>query len=384
MLYILLDNSRDWLDERGLYRYVQVLDQIEFRALAAATLSFLIVLFVGPRVIRFLTRLKVGDSGLSDAEALRQHTASKKNTPTMGGVLIAGSIFLSVFLLADLTRFVVMAGLLVLFWMAVLGGFDDWLKLTAARRGAGRQGLYAWEKLVFQLGVGLIIGWFLSQRTDEIALIRVLNLPFQKTYEAGELAPGVVILPAIVFVLISVLMIAGISNAVNITDGMDGLATGISAAVALGLLVLALIAGSEVTAKRLLVPHIPSAEEIGVIAGAMAGACLGFLWWNCAPAKVFMGDTGSLCLGGLIGYMAIVLRQEIVVLLMCGVFLIEIGSVMLQVSYFRKTGGKRIFRCAPIHHHFHLGGWQEQQVVTRAWILSIVLIVFALATIKLR
>jgi phospho-N-acetylmuramoyl-pentapeptide-transferase len=165
---------------------------------------------------------------------------------------------------------------------------------------------------------------------------------------------------------------------------MDGLAAGISTAVSLGLAVLALIAGRQVAAQYLLVPHVPGTGELGVVAGAMAGACLGFLWWNCSPAQVFMGDTGSLCLGGLIGYIAVCTRQEVVTLLMCGCFLAEIGSVVAQVGYFKASGGKRIFRCAPYHHHLHLGGWTEQQVVARAWIVSILLVVAGLASVKLR
>jgi phospho-N-acetylmuramoyl-pentapeptide-transferase len=171
---------------------------------------------------------------------------------------------------------------------------------------------------------------------------------------------------------------------VNITDGMDGLAAGISTAVAFGLFVLALVAGWQAAAQYLLVPYIPGSDELAVLAGAMAGACLGFLWWNCFPAQVFMGDTGSLALGGLMAYIAIVIRHEAVLLLMCGMFLIEIGSVVLQVGCFKLTKGKRIFRVAPIHHHFHLGGWTEQQVVARFWIISIILVVLALASIKVR
>ena len=147
---------------------------------------------------------------------------------------------------------------------------------------------------------------------------------------------------------------------------------------------LALIAGDQGNAQYLLVPHIPGASELAVVAGATAGACLGFLWWNCSPAQVFMGDTGSLSLGGVIGYLAVVLRQEIIVLVMCGVFLLEIGSVVMQVGYFRATGGKRILRCAPIHHHMHMGGWTEQQIVVRFWIISILLVVISLASIKVR
>jgi phospho-N-acetylmuramoyl-pentapeptide-transferase len=407
MLYSFAKAAVNWLVEHHLDWAFMVLYQTEFRALAAAGLAFLIVLLLGRRTIAFLTRMKIGDTGLTDAEALRTQSKSKANTPTMGGILIAGAIAVSVLLLADITQFYVYSSLIVLVWLAVLGGVDDWLKLTAARRGTGsRQGLYAWEKLIFQLGLGLLVGLFAYQHGDTgvIAtladagrgtpiptgehhdLAHVLNLPFQKTYTNGgaSVNPNLIYFAKAVFIVWTLLFMTGMSNAVNITDGMDGLAGGISAAVSLGLCVLALIAGNQVWAQHLLVPYVPGSEELSVVAGAMAGACLGFLWWNCSPAQVFMGDTGSLSLGGLIGYIALVARQEIVVLLMCTVFLVEIGSVVLQVGYFKATRGKRIFKCAPYHHHLHLSGWTEGQVVARAWIVSILLVVLALASIKIR
>jgi phospho-N-acetylmuramoyl-pentapeptide-transferase len=389
MLYLFAQRAMDWLVEHKLDWAFIVLFQTEFRALAAAGLAFAIVLLLGRRTINSLTRLKIGDTGLTDAEALRGRAQSKANTPTMGGILIAGSILASVLLLADVTRFYVYSSIVVLVWLAALGGVDDWLKLTAARRGTGsRQGLYAWEKLVFQIGLGLLIGIFAHQQGDTEAprdLAHVLNLPFQKTYESGStLNASLIFLPKWAFVMIAILMTAGMSNAVNITDGMDGLASGISTAVSIGLCVLALIAGKLAWAQHLLVPYVPGSEELAVLAGAMAGACLGFLWWNCAPAQVFMGDTGSLCLGGLIGYIAVVIRQEAVTLLMSAVFLAEIASVVMQVGYFKATRGRRIFKCAPYHHHLHLSGWTESQIVSRAWIVSILLVVAALASVKLR
>ncbi|MCC5823843.1 MAG: phospho-N-acetylmuramoyl-pentapeptide-transferase [Phycisphaerales bacterium] len=394
MLYLLFDLIRNWLVSTGLYSVLGVLDQVQFRALLAAGLSFTLIIALGKRTIRFLMGLKIGDAGESDAEMLRAHAKSKANVPTMGGVLICGSIFASTFLLADISTPKVLLGLFVLIWLACVGGADDWLKLTASRRGTGRQGLYAWEKLVFQLGIGLLAGYF-AYRYSAVetgqALGHVLNLPFQRTYLPGAqgVAEGLIYLSLPVFVLVSVLMIAGLSNAVNITDGMDGLAGGISGVVSFALLMLALIAGSEQWAQYLLVPYVPRGDELAVLAGAMAGACLGFLWWNAAPAQVFMGDTGSLALGGLIAYIAVAVRQEIVVLIMCGVFLLEIFSVTLQVGWFKytrvRTGtGRRIFRVAPYHHHLHMGGWAENQVVVRLWILAIIMCVVALATLKLR
>ncbi len=390
MIYLLLNTLEDWLLEHSLYRYVSVFAQIQFRALLAACLSFAIVLLLGRRVIARLVKLKIGDSGLSDAEALRRHTQSKANTPTMGGVLIAAAILISVLLLADLTKFYMQIGLIVVVWLAALGAADDWLKLTALQRGSGsRQGLYSWEKLVFQLGLGVLVGYFVyshGARPEGQSLAHVLTLPFQKTYATPAItpAPGLIYLTPIAFVVLSTMVVAGMSNAVNITDGMDGLAAGISTAVSLGVCVLALVAGTQSWAQYLLVPYVPGSEELAVLAGATAGACLGFLWWNCSPAQVFMGDTGALCLGGILGYIAIVVRQELVVLLMSGVFLVELASVALQVGYFKATKGKRIFKCAPYHHHLHLSGWAEPQIVARMWIISVLLVVLALASIKVR
>ncbi|MAY73217.1 MAG: phospho-N-acetylmuramoyl-pentapeptide-transferase [Phycisphaerae bacterium] len=387
MLYLLFDQLRGWLDARGLY--MGLFEQVEFRALAASLLAFFVVVALGKPVINWLTRLKVGDAGRSDAAALRAHAASKANVPTMGGLLILAAVLTGTLLLADISRARVIFAVVVLVWLGTLGAFDDWLKLTAARRGTGRQGLFAWEKLAFQLALGLLIGFFLYREGDTTAgadIAHVLNIPLQRTYEPGGagIAEGLVYMSRGVFVLVSVLLIAGMSNAVNITDGMDGLASGITTTVAFGLMLLALVAGSEGMAQYLLVPHVAFADELAVVAGSMAGACLGFLWWNCAPAHVFMGDTGSLPLGGLIAYIAIAIRQELVMVLMCGVFLVEIASVVMQVGYFKATGGKRIFKCAPYHHHLHLSDWTESQVVSRLWIVSILLTVLAIVTLKIR
>jgi phospho-N-acetylmuramoyl-pentapeptide-transferase len=387
MLYLILVKwLGEFLSEHGLDAPFMLLNQVQFRALAAAGLSFFIVLVLGRPTIRWLVRRKIGDTGATDAEALRAQAAAKANTPTMGGILIVGSILLSTFLLADIAQFYVYLGLVVLVWLAVLGGADDYLKLIAHTRQAGlRQGLYAWEKLVFQIGIGLIAGWFVYSHAPGADVRHVLNLPFQKTYVgSGQLNPSLVFLGPVSFVLVATLMIAGMSNAVNITDGMDGLAGGVSGIVGSGVFVLALIAGDQSMAQYLLVPYIPGAGELAVLSGAVVGACLGFLWWNCSPAQVFMGDTGALALGGILGYIALVIRQEFLVLLMSGVFLVEVGSSFLQVAYFRATRGRRIFRVAPFHLNLHLRGWPEQQIVARLWIVSVLLVVVALALIKVR
>lgn len=402
MIYLLVRTKalRSLLESLGLEWLARPLDQLTFRALAAAALAFMIVVIAGRPVIRWLRAKKIGDSGLSDADTLRHHTASKANTPTMGGMLIIGAILIATLLLADLTNQYVQLGLITGIWLAVLGGFDDWLKLTGASRAAAgkntRQGLFAWEKLVFQLGLGLLIGYFVYNHgaTPELEtrLAHVLNIPFQATYVDQDglgINTALYYLPRGLFILLAVLMITGMSNAVNIADGMDGLAGGVTVIISLGLTVLVYIAGWQAAAQTLLVPYITQSEELLVLSFAIAGACLGFLWWNCSPAQVFMGDTGSLSLGGLLAYIALVVRQEILLLLMSGVFLLEIGSVVLQVGYFKysrlRTGtGKRIFKTAPFHHHLHLSGWTEQQVVLRFWIISCVLVVLALALVKLR
>ena len=428
MLYLLHDLIRGWLVEHDLYRFTQVLDRIEFRALSAAGIAFAFVLLLGPRTIGWLTRKKIGDAGLSDAECLAQHAASKANVPSMGGILIVGAICGSVLLLADISSFYVIAGLMVALWLAAVGGADDYLKLTAKRRGTGsRQGLYAWEKLVFQLGVGVLVGWFafhqgtvtdpapanstgevaaaatgvaatatevretsdaeaIPESTDAGDVRHVLNLPFQRTYEPGgqKLNPNLIFLGMPIFILFATLMVAGMSNAVNITDGLDGLATGVSVAVSIGAFVLCLIAGNQAWAQGLLLPYVPEASELAVLAGAMAGSCLGFLWWNCSPAVVFMGDTGALALGGILGYIAVIIRQEFVIVLMSGIFIIEVGSSFLQTACYKLTGGKRIFKIAPYHHNLHLSGWPEPKIVVRFWIVSVILVVIGITTLKMR
>jgi phospho-N-acetylmuramoyl-pentapeptide-transferase len=395
VFYVLLDNLRATLDSWGIYWMFMVLDRLTFRALAAAVVAFGIVLAFGRPVIDWLRRKKIGDTGLTDAEALQRTNQSKASTPTMGGLLICGSIAASTLLLADFRNFYVVLALVTLVWLAALGSIDDWLKLTAASRpGGSRQGLHAWEKLVFQFGLGLMVGYFVFHHGDAQGtvhdLAHVLTLPLQSTYErGGQIAGSLIYLPVGVFVLLAVLMVAGMSNAVNITDGMDGLASGITVAVSLGLVVLTYIAGDQTVAQYLLMPYVANTDELVIFASAIAGACLGFLWFNCLPAQVFMGDTGSLALGGSLAYVAVVIRQEILLLVMSGVFLLEISSVVLQVGWFKytrmRTGvGQRLFKVAPIHHHFHILGWRESQVVTRFWILACLLVVLALSLIKVR
>ncbi|MBI1335971.1 MAG: phospho-N-acetylmuramoyl-pentapeptide-transferase [Phycisphaera sp.] len=411
MLYHFILYLADFLKAHGLYGFVRPFTFAEFRAVMAIILSFAIVTLLGKRTVRTLLKLKVGDAPEFFHKDLNVLMKDKKNTPTMGGVLIVGAIFTCAVLLADIGSFYVQMALICLVCLAVLGGFDDYLKLTAARRKPGsRQGLFSGEKFLFQLGLAVVLGLFIHHygitkpTTIEDLSVRAqfehfremshcLNLPFIKawTYDPNlkDYVPSPVLVKYLTlgpwaFVLLSIFVIAGSSNAVNLTDGMDGLASGIMIVVAFAFMILALIAGRPDAAKFLLVPYIPYSDELAILAGAVVGSCLGFLWFNCNPAQVFMGDTGSLALGGLLGYIAVVIRQEFLLIVIGGVFVMEALSVILQVGYFKMSSGKRIFRCAPIHHHFHLGGWTEQQVVVRFWIISAILAAVALATIRLR
>ncbi|MEM6333459.1 MAG: phospho-N-acetylmuramoyl-pentapeptide-transferase [Planctomycetota bacterium] len=403
MLVWLHEMLRGPIEAWSVLSPLQVLQWVEFRAVVSVVLTFAIVVALGPRMIRWLLKQKIGDSPEFYNADLNELMRGKANTPTMGGLLIAGAIFVSTVLLADLGSFYVAMGLVVLVALTAIGAADDWLKLTAARRRPGaREGLYSWEKFVLQVGLAVVIvifvfRWGQTKQTGDIdqtlQMSAALNLPFLKSwvYQNGAwvVSSELIVLPQWLFIFIGVMFIVGFSNAANLTDGMDGLAAGVTAIVAFSFAVLAIIAGYQsITgfqlAKFLLVPFVPRADELAIIAGSMLGACLGFLWFNCAPARVFMGDSGSLPLGGLLGYMAVVIRQEFLLLVIGGIFVLEAASVILQVGYFKATGGKRIFRVAPIHHHFHLGGWTEQQVVVRFWLITALLAAIALGTIKLR
>lgn len=405
MLYLLVKSLESFLTKHDLFGLVRVLTYIEFRALASVLVSCAIVIVLGPTVIRWLIKQKIGDNPEFNNQTLNQLTQTKANTPTMGGILIVGSILATTLLLADMTNFYIQMGILCLVWLAALGSVDDWLKLTTARRKTGsRQGLYGREKLLFQVGLAMLLGVFIyyhGQNKFQIDLGGIelmshsLNLPFMKSWEFSGTSwvpsTHLIVLGAPLFVLLTIMVVTGSSNAVNLTDGMDGLASGIMAMCGFAFLILCLLAGWEggAAAKQLLIPFIPLSSELAIMSGAIVGACLGFLWYNCSPAQVFMGDTGSLALGGLIGYIAVVIRQEFLLLIIGGVFAMEAVSVMLQVGYFKYTKrkhaeGKRLFLCAPIHHHFQLKGWKEQQVVVRFWLITAILIILALSTIKLR
>jgi phospho-N-acetylmuramoyl-pentapeptide-transferase len=389
MLFNLLQSMDEWLDSAGLYSFLQVLYQREFRAFTAVVVAFFIVIILGKPLIRTLIKLKIGDHAKFNHEELNALMKSKENTPTMGGILLIGSVFVTTLLFADLFNQNVQLLLVVIFLFSGLGGFDDYLKLVAGRKNPGsRDGLYRWEKLLFQFGIGLIVALMVWKNAGTSEAAHSLTLPFMRTYIPGmevlTLSPNVIILGVGMFSLIAIFMVMLMSNAVNITDGLDGLAPGTVMIASFAMMVLCYIAGSPDLASFLLMPYIEGSAEMMVVAGASAGACLGFLWFNCHPAQVFMGDTGSMPLGALLATIAIIIRQEFLLLIIGGVFLVEIGSSFLQIAFFKATKGKRIFKCAPIHHHFHRKGWSESQVVTRFWVVAVILTMIALVSIKMR
>jgi phospho-N-acetylmuramoyl-pentapeptide-transferase len=382
MIYLLVKAllSSNWRLIRHL-EFLRVFTFITFQAPVAVAVSFFFVLLTGRSTIAWLKKHHIGDDPNFDQVDVNKIMAPKRGTPTMGGLLIIASIAATTLLLADLRNFYVQMALICLIWLGGVGGADDWLKATASRRTNSRQGLTTLEKLLFQVGLAVVLSWFTYWHGQWVISARELTVPFFKFVH-----PTLGLLP---FVIIGTVVMTGASNAVNLTDGLDGLAAGTMAIVAFTLMVFALIVGTAPLATYLLLPHIEASGQMAVLAGATMGACLGFLWFNCYPAQVFMGDTGSLALGGLIGYIAIVIRQELILLIVGGIFVAEALSVMLQVSYFKYSRkrfgkGRRILLMAPLHHHLQRKGWTETQVVVRFWLLTAMLAALALATIKLR
>jgi len=380
MIYLLVEHLRAWLEAHNL-GFLRVFHFVTFQVTSAMVLGFVLVLALGPRLIRWLRKQKIGDRPEFDQEEVNKLMSMKAGTPTMGGLLIIASIFTTALLLADISNFYVRMGMLCLVWLGGVGATDDWLKLTAARRGGSRQGLNSGEKLLFQLGLGVLLAYFTFYYGGGSDQQHFLYLPFFKSIQISLNLVG--------FIVIATLVMTGSSNAVNLTDGLDGLAAGCMAIVSFCFAILAMIVGNKAWAGELLIPYVQASDQMAVLAAAMAGACLGFLWFNCNPAAVFMGDTGSLAMGGLIGYVAIVIRQELVLFIVGGIFVVEAISVMLQVSYFKYTRlrfgeGRRIFLMSPLHHHFQRKGWTETQVVVRFWLIGAMLAAMALATVKLR
>lgn len=382
MLYWLTSHFQSFL-ENSPFSFLRVFHKfLTFQAIAAVIFSFLTVMLAGPWMIGWLRRQKIGDHPNFDEAQMNELMTGKRGTPTMGGLLVLTAIASAGLILADLSNFYVIMALVTLMWLGAVGAVDDWLKLTAARREKGsRQGLTGLEKLLFQIGLALILCYFTWNYGHQVPAARGFYIPFLQAPVWEWNFYG--------YVIFGTLVIVGASNAVNLTDGLDGLAAGCMTLTACSFIVLSIIVGDTGLSSTLLFHHLPAAGQMAVFAGAILGACLGFLWFNCNPARVFMGDTGSLALGGLIGYIAIVIRQEVMLLIIGGIFAAEALSVMLQVGYFKYTRkrygeGRRIFLMSPLHHHFQKKGWTETQVVVRFWIISAMLTTLALATIKLR
>jgi phospho-N-acetylmuramoyl-pentapeptide-transferase len=377
-----------WLSQD--IRAFNVFNYLTLRAVLAAGTALAIGLVAGPWVIRKLTALKIGQAVRTDGP---QSHLSKSGTPTMGGVLILISIGLTTLLWADLSNRFVWVVLIVTLGFGWIGWVDDYRKVVHRNpKGMSAREKYFWQSLI-GLGASFYLAFAIAApSTDAIWPLMWqwvgngfyidlpprsdLIVPFFKNYAYPMGVIG--------FVILSYLVIVGTSNAVNLTDGLDGLAIMPAALVGAALGIFAYVVGRADFSKYLLFPYIPGAGELTIICAAIAGAGLAFLWFNAYPAQVFMGDVGALALGGALGTIAVITRQEIVLFIMGGVFVAETVSVMLQVAYFRWSGGKRIFRMAPLHHHFELSGWKENQVVVRFWIITIMLVLVGLSTLKIR
>jgi phospho-N-acetylmuramoyl-pentapeptide-transferase len=381
MFYRLLFYLQEFLQQIDLWRYANVFRYQTFRLVFAIVTSFFLVMVFAPWVIKVLKDMKIRGGTDFGNRTIEQIYQARASTPSMGGVLIVPAIVLSTLLWADVSNFHVFLGLLTVVWLGTVGAVDDYLKMARkSANGHRNAGLRMWEKLIFQLALAALLAFFLYKTRSQIRLPEdgtgiALNLPFYKFP---------IHLALWAFVVVCILVVAGTSNAVNLTDGMDGLAIGSMVPPTIVFLVVSYIAGRVDYSSYLYVPYVPGVGELSVFCGAILGACLGFLWYNCSPAQVFMGDTGSLALGGAIGYVAIATRQEVMLLIAGGLFVIEAMSVILQVGYFKATHGRRIFKMSPIHHHFHLSGWEETQTVVRFWLLGAMFAALALATLKLR
>ena len=343
-----------------------VLNYLTLRAIFATLTSLLMAIMIGPAMIKWLQQLQIGQTVRDDGP---QTHLQKMGTPTMGGVLILAAIITSVILWADLSNKYVWVTLTILIGYGVVGFVDDYRKVV--RKDS--KGLIARWKYFWQTVIALAVAIFLYSTTTQAEETQLV-VPFFK-----DVVPQLGLL-YIAFVYFTVV---GSSNAVNLTDGLDGLAIVPTILVAGALAIFAYVTGNINFAVYLHIPYIPEASELVIICGAIIGAGLGFLWFNAYPAEVFMGDVGSLALGGVLGIIAVLVRQEIVLVIMGGIFVIETLSVIIQVGSF-KLRGKRVFRMAPIHHHFELKGWPEPKVIVRFWIISLILVLVGLATLKLR
>ena len=348
-------------------RLFNVFNYLTLRAVMATLTALTISFIVGPAMIRKLAALKIGQSVRSDGP---QTHLVKAGTPTMGGALILTAVVVTTLLWADLSNRYVWACLVTTVGFGVIGWIDDYRKVVHKNsKGISAGTKFFWQTVIAATALSyLAFRANLPQQTD-------LIVPFFKTVAIPLGAAG--------FIILGWFVVVGFSNAVNLTDGLDGLAIMPTVMVASALAIFAYVAGHKVFSTYLGVPHIAGAGELAIFCGAIAGAGLAFLWFNAYPAEVFMGDVGALALGGALGLVAVICRQEIVLIIMGGVFVVETLSVMIQVASFKLTG-KRVFRMAPLHHHYELKGWKENQVVVRFWIITMMLVLFGLSTLKLR
>ena len=360
MLYHLLYPLHKSFFAFNVFRY------LTFRSAAAVVTALLVSFLLGPAVIRWLRALKFGQQVRDDGP---QTHLTKQGTPTMGGILIIAAIAVSVLLWSDLTNQYVWVVLFATLAFGAIGFWDDYIKVVKKRS----KGLTAVQKFGLQIAASLLIGIFLTRFSGDPTASH-LPVPFfkQLVIDLGWFS-----LPFIVLVIV------GSSNAVNLTDGLDGLAAGLVAIAAIANAIIVYVGGNRIIAEYLKIQYIPGSGELVVFCGALLGAGLGFLWYNSHPAEVFMGDVGSLSLGGALGAMAVVTKHELILVVTGGIFVVEAVSVMLQVASYKMTG-KRIFKMAPIHHHFEQLGWPESKVIIRFWIVGIILALVSLSSLKLR
>ena len=417
MLYLIAKYLQTLYHIPGL----RLFQYITFRAGLAIVLSLIISIFFGKRIVNWLRRLQIGES-VRDLGLTGQK--EKEGTPTMGGVIIILAIMVPCLLLCDLTNVYILLMLFATTWMAIIGFVDDYIKVFRKKK----DGLDGKFKIAGQIGLGLIValtmlfneevtvrmekekaenlGYHIVKRTvvedhrnqgsfkDMVYVKTTLtNVPFMKgnQFEYGDLLPSSMREKWVwlLFTLIVIFIITAVSNAANLTDGLDGLATGISAIIGGTLGVLAYVSSNTIFADYLNIFYLPATSELVIFCACFIGACIGFLWYNAYPATVFMGDTGSLTLGGIIAALAIILRKELLIPVLCGVFFVESLSVMLQVGYFKYTKkvsgeGKRIFLMSPLHHHYQKKGYHEAKIVTRFWVVAVMLAVLTIITLKLR
>ena len=425
MLYHLFQ----WFKDEGIYfPGSRLFEYITFRILLAVLLSVIITTVYGKRLIRFLQKKQVGESVRDLGLAGEQ---SKKGTPTMGGIIIILAILIPTLLLADLHKVYIRLMVVSTIWLGIIGFIDDYLKLRAkkiaqqkgeAYKKGDKDGLAGWFKILGQVGLGIIVGATLYFNSnvkiwrefigtppvnDSTIIVKEVNgktkyyvetktpvttIPFVKNHEFNYSK----LLPSswrdytwVLYILIVIFIITAVSNGANITDGLDGLASGTVALIGVLLGIFAYASGSFFFADYLNIMYIPNLSELSIFIGAMIGACIGFMWYNSYPAQVFMGDTGSLTLGGIIAALAIIVHKELLIPIFCGVFLVESLSVMLQVGYFKYTkrkygAGRRIFLMSPLHHHYQKKGLHEAKIVTRFWIVTVLCVVLSIITLKLR